>query len=96
MIFRFSTPQKVIITVYVLGGRTTKIYPQDFLKPCVISIAGIWDNFAYILQSRNTKKKTVNVKTLPLVRRIQRRTNSTEINEVIRFEDAYTELTNSK
>jgi len=46
MIFRFSTPQKVIITVYVLGGRKTKIYPQEFLKPCVISTAGIWDNFA--------------------------------------------------
>jgi hypothetical protein len=57
MIFRFSTAQQVIITVYVLGGRKTKIYSQKFLKPCVTYTAGIWDNFAGISQNRNAKKK---------------------------------------
>jgi len=46
MNFRFSTPQQVITAVYVLGGRTIKIYSQEFLKPCVTSTAGLWDNFA--------------------------------------------------
>jgi hypothetical protein len=37
-------------------------------------------------KTETQKKKYTHVKTLPLVRRIHRRKNSTEINEVIRFE----------
>ena len=57
MIFRFNTPQQVIITVYVLGGRTTKIYSQEFLKPRVTSTAVIWEILHRFYITETQKKK---------------------------------------
>jgi hypothetical protein len=39
------------------GLMNNPVYSQEFLKPCVTSTAGIWDNSAWILQNRNAKIK---------------------------------------
>jgi hypothetical protein len=96
MIFRFSTPQQVITAVYVLGGRTIKIYSHAFLKPRVTSTAGLWDNFAYILQDRNAKKKCLRDTLTTCKANLWAEEFYRNKSEVIRIEDAYTELNKFK